>query len=295
MNKRGYKTLRLAVIFGILITIHAVDLSADAQTQIEDTIAQMSREEKTGQMLVVSPAQMTETKDWTADMDTVIRNVEAYHIGGILLFAEDLQKVEAVKSLTASLADQGNVPVLIMADPSGNLKEGLTKPSLDKKEDDAAILGTGQLMTGENATWAYSLAEKPSEELAALGVAVEIRPEAGEALAVVTHEKVTNPMDDGRPASMSKSMVTMTLKEVFLGAVMTDSLSMTSAEENYGADMAVMYALQAGADILTTPEHPVNAYYGILSAIDEQLVTEAQIDASVDKVLELKKTLGLLQ
>ena len=76
---------------------------------------------------------------------------------------------------------------------------------------------------------------------------------------------------------------------------MTDSLSMTSAEENYGADMAVMYALQAGADILTTPENPVNAYYGILSAIDEQLVTEAQIDASVDKVLELKKTLGLLQ
>ena len=56
-----------------------------------------------------------------------------------------------------------------------------------------------------------------------------------------------------------------------------------------------MYALQAGADILTMPENPVNAYYGILSAIDEQLVTEAQIDASVDKVLELKKTLGLLQ
>ena len=70
---------------------------------------------------------------------------------------------------------------------------------------------------------------------------------------------------------------------------------MASAEENYGADMAVMYALQAGADILTMPENPVNAYYGILSAIDEQLVTEAQIDASVDKVLELKKTLGLLQ
>ena len=295
MNKRGYKALRLAVILGILITIHAADLSADAKTQIEETIAQMSREEKAGQMLVASPAQMTETEDWTADMDTVIRNVEAYHIGGILLFAEDLQKEEAVKSLTAALADQGNVPVLIMADPSGSRKEGLMKPSLDKKEDDAAILGTGQLMTGENAAWAYSLAEKPSEELAALGVAVEIRPEAGEALAVVTHDKVANPMDDGRPASMSKSMVAMTLKEVFPGAVMTDSLSMASAEENYGADMAVMYALQAGADILTMPENPVNAYYGILSAIDEQLVTEAQIDASVDKVLELKKTLGLLQ
>ena len=295
MNKRGNKARWFAVVLGILTAINGAGLYADAQTQIEETISRMSREDKAGQMLVVSPAQMTETEDWTTDMDTVIRNVEAYHIGSILLFADDLQKTDSVKALSAALSHRGVVPILIMADPFGSLEEGLTKPSVDKGEDDAGILGSARLMTGENAVWAYSLAEEPSKDLAALGIEVEVRPEAGEKLAVVTHEKVTNPMDDGRPASMSKSMVTMTLKEVFSGAVMTDSLSIAEAAGNYGTDMAVMYALQAGADILTTPANPVNAYYGILSAIDEQLVTEDQIDSSVDKILELKKTLGLMQ
>lgn len=270
--------------------------SAGAETgeKSENTgtgVSRMSREERAGQMLLVSPAQLCGEGNWTENIEQVVQNLETYHIGGLLFLAEDLSNRDAVKALTDAVQGIGSIPVLTAADSTGSLADGLAKP----QAGDASVLGTGQLVTGAEAVWAYGLAEAPSEELAELGIVLEIVPGTGTDFAVVTNEKVKNPMDDGRPAAMSKSMITTTLKADFEGVVMTDSLTMPAATEAYGGDMAVMYALQAGADVLTLPSNPVNAYYGILSAIDEQLVTEDQINASVGKLLGIKEKLGMIK
>ena len=277
--------------------------------KMEETIRarvdRMSREEKVGQMLLVSPSQLCDGGDWAANMDTVIQNMKNYYVGGLVFFADDLEDSNAVKILVDRVKEQEEIPVLTVSDAGGSLETGFTKP------DENTNMKIGPLSLGTDGIWCYSTQQTPSEEWQEEGILLDVTPgmspETGAGFAIVTHAKVkysadaemtgleNTAQDDGRPASMARSLVTEFLKEEtgFDGVVMTDSLSMPEATQNYGEDMAVMNALQAGADILTAPSNVLTAYYGIHSAIDEQLVTEEQINESVTRILEAKAKLGL--
>ncbi|MDD3797184.1 MAG: glycoside hydrolase family 3 N-terminal domain-containing protein [Lachnospiraceae bacterium] len=286
------KSAAAALAAAGMLGMGSMTWAADARTKAMQQMETMSREEKVGQMLMVTPAQLCDGADWTANADLVVQNMNQYHIGGLILFDEDLKNTEAVSALAAALEKSSDtIPALLAAGTGGSLETGFAKPAAG----DASVLAVGQLASGADVIWAYSLAEEPGEDLTALGLASLLAPGEGTEFAVVTNDKAKNPLDDGRPASMAKSMVTAELKEnlQFEGIVMTDSLSMAAATENYGGDMAAMYALQAGADILTAPASPATTCNGILSALDEQLVTEEQIDASVLKILTMKAELGI--
>lgn len=279
------------------------ELDAGITNPIREYVAQMSREEKVGQMMLLSPSQLCSGGNWTENMDTVIQNMKNYYVGGLIFFAEDLANPEAVKTLIGKVNEQGKIPVLTVSDESGSLEAGFTKPEEDTN------MNIGPLSIGTDGIWCYSTQQTPAEEWKAMGILLDVTPgmspETEADFAIVTHAKVTystvqesngpvsTAADDGRPASMARSLVTGTLRSAFQGVVMTDSLSMPEATENYGGNMAVMNALQAGADILTAPFDVMTAYYGIHSAIDEEMVTEEQINASVIRILEAKAKLGL--
>lgn len=262
----------------------------------------MTREDKVGQMLMVSPSQLCDG-DWTQNTQQVLQNIDLYHIGNVIFFEEDLENQEAVKELTDALAGRdGLVGVLTAADATGSLENGFTKPA------DNTELSAGPFEAGADGLWGYGVTAAPGENLQSLGIAADMTPgltpdsgsdssEAVPAFAVVTHEKVSsgNDTDAGRPASMAKTLIKDTLRSTFEGVILTDSLSMDTATEAYGADMAVQYAFQAGSDILTAPANVMNAYYGMLSAMDEQLVSEEQVNESVLRILEAKEALGLLK
>lgn len=294
---------KYTMILGMLclgMLLGSTSLAAEDPELAGKLLAVMTKEDKVGQMLMVSPSQLCDG-DWTQNTQQVLENIDLYHIGNLIFFEEDLKNQEAVKELTDALAGkQGLTGVLTAADVKGSLEGGLTKPAAD------TVMATGPFEEGTEGLWGYGITGTLGEELQALGITVDLTPGispdynkdsgAMASFAVVTHAKVNpdNDMDGGRPASMAKSIVKGTLRSAFDGVILTDSLSMTAATEAYGADMAAQYAFLAGNDILTAPANPGNAYYGMLSAMDEQLVSEEQVNEAVLRILEAKAALGLL-
>jgi beta-N-acetylhexosaminidase len=104
-------------------------------------------------------------------------------------------------------------------------------------------------------------------------------------------------LDGGRvrPATLTPAVLTGVLRDSlgFRGVVFTDALNMGSLVKNYAvADIAVG-ALLAGADVLVQPGNPYAIVDAIEAAMRDGRVTPARVDASVRKVLALKRRFGL--
>lgn len=114
---------------------------------------------------------------------------------------------------------------------------------------------------------------------------------AGADMVMVGH--ITLPkLDPERPATLSPAVVTGLLREQmgFAGVVITDALRMgaiTGAAES--SAQAAVLAVEAGCDLLLAPEDPASAAEALLAEI-----SDARIDESVLRILELKLRLGLI-
>jgi beta-N-acetylhexosaminidase len=104
-------------------------------------------------------------------------------------------------------------------------------------------------------------------------------------------------IDSGRtrPATMVPSILTGILRDSlgFRGLIVTDALDMGGVVAGYGTGEAAVQALLAGSDILLMPTDPVVAVRAVVEAVGAGRVTEARIDTSVRKLLNLKEALGL--
>jgi len=99
-----------------------------------------------------------------------------------------------------------------------------------------------------------------------------------------------------RSATLSPQITTVLLKEKlqFTGLVITDALDM-QALDNYGTPgQLALAALQAGADLLLCPTDIPDVVTTICEAIEMGIYTEAELDAHVLKVLEMKEQWGLV-
>ncbi len=111
---------------------------------------------------------------------------------------------------------------------------------------------------------------------------------AGADMVMVGH--ITVPDLDSVPASLSRNIIMNELRGLlgFDGVVITDSLEMRAVSEVYGnAELAVM-AVEAGNDILLTPESLEEAVAGIENAVSEGRISEERINESVKRIVELK-------
>jgi len=95
------------------------------------------------------------------------------------------------------------------------------------------------------------------------------------------------------PSSLSKKIVTDLLqKELgFKGLVITDGLDMGSIIDKYSDGQAELHALLAGNDILLCPVNVPAGVSAIKQALNDNRITEKEIDAHVEKILQLKKSL----
>ncbi|GAA2338704.1 glycoside hydrolase family 3 protein [Streptomyces cuspidosporus] len=103
-----------------------------------------------------------------------------------------------------------------------------------------------------------------------------------------------DPVDD--PATLSRAIITGVLRHElgFEGVVVTDSLGMAGVRKKYGDDRVPVLALKAGADQLLNPPDLPAARDGVRRAVRDGELTEARLDQSVRRILELKARRGLL-
>jgi len=96
------------------------------------------------------------------------------------------------------------------------------------------------------------------------------------------------------PATLSAAMLTGVLRDSlkFKGLVVTDALQMGAIVAKYGAGEAAVRAFEAGSDLLLIPD---SAIASMLVALQTGRLTPARLDASVRRVLEIKRALGLFE
>ncbi|WP_431044359.1 glycoside hydrolase family 3 protein [Streptomyces sp. P1-3] len=102
-----------------------------------------------------------------------------------------------------------------------------------------------------------------------------------------------DPVDD--PATLSRPVLTGVLRGElgFDGVIVTDSLGMAGVREKYGDDRVPVLAVKAGADqLLNPPDLPV-AWHGLRTAVERGEISEARLDESILRILELKARRGL--
>ncbi|MBT2212190.1 glycoside hydrolase family 3 protein [Actinomadura sp. NEAU-AAG7] len=111
-----------------------------------------------------------------------------------------------------------------------------------------------------------------------------------------------DPSED--PATLSRPILTGILRDRlhYRGVIVTDALDMQGVRDKYGDERVPVLALKAGADVLLKPPADASGtgvfprqLDAVVTAVRTGELTEQRLDASVYRVLELKKRRGLFR
>lgn len=117
--------------------------------------------------------------------------------------------------------------------------------------------------------------------------------EAGAGSVLVSHNIMTC-LDPDAPASLSKPVHGYLRNELgFNGVIMTDDLSMQAIKDYSSNYSPAVAALLAGNDLILTSDAGLE-YNNVLRAVAAGIISEDQIDASVDRILKFKASLGII-
>lgn len=117
--------------------------------------------------------------------------------------------------------------------------------------------------------------------------------EAGADAVLVSHTIVTA-LDADFPASLSPAVHEYLRSTMnFEGVIVTDDLVMQAITDAYGAEEAAVLAVLAGNDLLCSSEYAIQ-YPAVLEAVQNGRISMDQLDASVLRILQWKKDLGLI-
>lgn len=92
------------------------------------------------------------------------------------------------------------------------------------------------------------------------------------------------------PATLSKKILTQQLRQQldFAGLIVTDALVMGAIAKRYGANIAPVLAVEAGADILLMPVDPEGAIQAVCEAVASGRILPERIRASVERIWQAK-------
>lgn len=99
----------------------------------------------------------------------------------------------------------------------------------------------------------------------------------------------------GRPVSLSKSIVTDLLKQKlnYTGLIITDGLGMQGVANTEDPGKASLDAFLAGNDVLLNPRSIPDSYNRVLKAYKADMFSEDRLEHSVKKILRAKYKVGL--
>lgn len=101
--------------------------------------------------------------------------------------------------------------------------------------------------------------------------------------------------DPNRVATISGAVITKTLKQElgFQGLVITDAMDMNAVTRLLAPARAAVEAVKAGNDMVLIPADLNSAYKRLVQAVASGEIPQAQIDASVLRILRAKAAVGL--
>lgn len=107
---------------------------------------------------------------------------------------------------------------------------------------------------------------------------------------MVSHAKANSVTGDDTPSSLSTVMISDVLRNTlgYNGIVMTDYLDDGAITESYSSAEAAVAAIQAGADLLLSPENYQEAYEGVLQAVADGSITQERIRDSIYRIYSVK-------
>ncbi len=115
---------------------------------------------------------------------------------------------------------------------------------------------------------------------------------AGADTVLITHN-IISALDKTLPASLSREVHNLLFNDLqFTGLAITDDLAMSAVGDKY--EKQYLKAFQAGNHILLTSTSFATAHSELLTALDEGVITEAELNKRVFKVLAWKYYMGLL-
>jgi len=117
---------------------------------------------------------------------------------------------------------------------------------------------------------------------------------AGVDSVMVAHIAVPSVDPTGDPASLSRPITTGLIREQmkYEGLIVTDAMEMSGLDVAWSGEASVR-AVLAGCDLVLLPKDARIAIREISKAVREGRIKEAQIDASVLRLLKTKESLGL--
>ena len=335
----------------------------ESATWLDQKIAEMTIAEKVGQLFLVRyPG------------DAALTDSQTYHLGGFLLFGQDVENATAESLITQIQTLQANsdIPLLIGADEEGGTVTRISRnanlvaspflapqtvyqnggwetitadtkqkakiltnygiqlglfPVADVSTDPNAFIYDRTI--GLDAAGTSTFVETVVKSLAGTGVASTLKHfpgygnnrdshveivrdtrtleelrtndflpfeagiKAGADSVLVSHNIVTS-IDDTQPASLSPKVIQVLREELgFEGVIMTDDMDMLGLADFTSQEQAGLAALKAGNDLVLSSSY-ASQIPVIITAVDNGDYSEADLDASVRRILTFKETLGLL-
>lgn len=338
-------------------------LDEDTEREIDSIIAQMTVEEKVGQLFFI--------KDDGRFRSNILAQ---YPVGGIILFDGDFKGKSAqnLKDYISAFQENSNYPLLIGVDEEGGTVIRLSKYStyadapfqsprnlysaggFEAISDDTVLKSELLLSYGINVNFApvCDISGNPEDfmynrsvsgdvdvvsEFAALSVSVmhdegigsvlkhfpgygsngdthtdvirdsrdydtfaeeDFKPfqagiDAGADCVLVSHN-IVECMDSDMPASLSYEVHRILRSELgFNGVIITDDLMMRGVSTYVDENESAVQAILAGNDMILSTYYDVQ-YQAVLDAVNEGVITEARLDASVRRILRWKYSLGIM-
>lgn len=125
---------------------------------------------------------------------------------------------------------------------------------------------------------------------------------AGQCDAIMTAHVFNARLDPERPATLSRAVISDLLrgKLKFDGVISSDDMEMKAISARYGLERAVVQAIDAGVDVLCfgnnctyDPEVAARAGDILVRAVEKGRLREDQIERACERVLALKRRVGI--
>ncbi|MDD3393635.1 MAG: glycoside hydrolase family 3 protein [Anaerotignum sp.] len=141
------------------------------QKTIQEMIGAMSTEEKVGQLLMADFRNNADGSGMTVLSEEAAEKIKQYHLGGTILFAENIDTLEQTQKLTQDLQSAAEIPLFIGIDEEGGLVSRLKKSNIPHE----TMLSPGEMTEPAQAEAA---GQSIGETLASMGVNVDFAPVA---------------------------------------------------------------------------------------------------------------------